>query len=409
MLSISRSRIPKSRLNLYLPCKVSSLIIRHNSTAPKIKPTPALVQRLRKETSCTIQKAIHALTQTANDYSAAIEWLQKDQSTSNQKTLQKLSGRVAGKGLIAISPLSDGKNFNRNGGEQVGNIGIPLRVGMVEVNCETDFVARSEVFEKLCRDLAWAIGFHYSPNSSSETFSYPQKEEKCIDIVNTQAFLGAPMLHEPASQVSPPSLTDAESDIQGAIAHTMSLVGEKITLRRAAVISAPPYPLTLSGFDSPAGNFIPTALSVGIYAHNSTAAVSSRGSSGTIGTAVLTRLRARNLGELALPKEGEDRHKEWKAEYRQLERALARQIVGFPTSGVRSIPGENDGSVAEAGVLPLYKQPFDTYMAIASRNPKYEKVQLDSVESALSGWANASGLDGSVEVIDYLKWSVGGD
>jgi elongation factor Ts len=399
--------------------QVISPIIRANSTsaaAGKVKPTPALVQQLRKETSCTIQKAIQALTESSNDYKQALVWLQNDKAASGQKALQKLAGRVAGNGLIAISPLSNGRIGG--GRQQVGNIGIPLRIGMVEVNCETDFVARSPVFEKLCRDLAWAIGFYADEGHSipsANAFSSPE-EQKYIRSVDIQSIMEAPMLCEPSSDVSPP--TETQSTIQGAIAQTIGLVGEKISLKRAAVISAPSFPLTLSSHShssqpTPLSDFIPTALSVGIYAHNSTTPKDVRSTSGTIAAAALVRLRAPNLKDLILSSTEKDgiatkgRNEEWIAEYRQLERALARQIVGYPTSGIK-INAESAANAGEGGPLPLYSQAFDTYAAIAARIPRYQHLPPENVETALKEWAIASGMQtGEVEVLDYLKWTVG--
>lgn len=403
--------VRRSTSLLYKPKCYNRIIItqttfsttRANSTssAGKVKPTPALVQKLRKETSCTIQKAIQALTETSNDYQQALSWLQDDKAASGQKALQKLAGRVAGNGLIAISPLSNGRIGN--GGGQVGNIGIPLRIGMVEVNCETDFVARSAVFEKLCRDLAWSIGFY-----ADEGAGVPPSGVKYIRSVDIQSIMDAPMLYEPPLDANPEStLPDAQANtIHGTIAQTIGLVGEKISFKRAAVISAAPFPLTLSSHSqpSPLTSFVPTALSVGLYTHNSTAPKDARSASGTIGAAVLVRLRASNLKDLALSSDG--RSNEWMSEYRQLERALARQIVGYPTSGVKA--SSENGDIGEDGPLPLYSQSFDTYAAIAARVPRYEGLSLENVEGALKGWSTTSGMQGGdVEVLDYLKWTVG--
>jgi elongation factor Ts len=403
----SRCHIPITSTQIISPTT------RANSTgaaAGKVKPTPVLVQQLRKETSCTIQKAIQALTESSNDYEQALVWLQSDKAAAGQKALQKLAGRVAGNGLIAISPLSNG----RIGGvmQQVGNIGIPLRIGMVEVNCETDFVARSAVFEKLCRDLAWAIGFYADEGHrlpSVNAFSSPegQKHVRSVDI---QSIMEAPMLCEPSS--SSPSTETQSNTVQGAIAQTIGLVGEKISLKRAAVISAPSFPLTLSSHSSQptsCPDFIATALSVGIYAHNSTTPKGTSSTSGTIAAAALVRLRAPNLKDLILSSTETSKggNEEWIAEYRQFERALARQIVGYPTLGIKS-SAESAADVGEGGPLPLYSQAFDTYAAIAARIPRYQKLPLENVESALKGWGIASGMqDGEVEVLDYLKWTVG--
>ncbi|CAG8724904.1 1209_t:CDS:2, partial [Acaulospora colombiana] len=239
-----------------------------------IKASPKLVQQLRKQTSCSISKAIQALSSTGNDYDKAIDWLQKDLEATGQKVVNKLSGRIAGNGLIGISPLSNG------GVDRVGNVGIPLRIGMVEVNCETDFVARSEVFEKLCRDLAWSIGFYAEDSASSRKYA------QNIDV---NSILEAPMLSEPAIEETNSSSSNSTS-ISGAITNAMTRVGEKITLRRAACISAQPLLLESK-----------LALSAGMYTHNSTTPKGARGMTGTVGGSILLQLRANNLRRLLLP------------------------------------------------------------------------------------------------------------
>ena len=385
----------RTRVNLHYACRISpsiannfTLSCRFYSTPPKAKPTPALVQQLRKQTSCSIQKAIQALSSTGNDYEKAVEWLAKDLALSGEKATTKLAGRTAGNGLVAISPLSNGA-----GTERIGNLGIPLRIGMVELNCETDFVARSEVFEKLARDLAWAVGFY----ADSESVSV-----KHFQRVDVDSIMDAPMLHEPtsASSTVANSVDEGSSitSIRSAIANTVTRVGEKIILKRAASVSSQPLPLQS-----------PTALSVGFYAHNTTAPQGSIGTSGTVAGAVLLQLRASNLRRLALPETDSGKvGAEWRADFRGLERALARQIVGFETSGVKA---DTTSVETGEGPMPLYSQEFHTYMPIASRNPRYGELPLDSVARALGTWGSASGMEGdsAVEVVDLLKWRVGED
>ena len=365
---------------------------RLNSTStPKTKPSPALVQQLRKQTSCSIQKAIQALSTTSNDYQKAVEWIQADLAQAGQKAANKLSSRTTSCGLIALSPLSNGSAV-----ERIGNVGIPLRVGVVEVGCETDFVARSSVFEKLCRDLAWSIGFYADEGGVGPSRQY-------IQPVDVQSILEAPMVSEPGglgeesaeSSARQFEATSPAISIQTAILNTITLVGERITLKRATSVTALPLPLESTN-----------ALSVGMYAHNSTAPKEARGFSGTIGGVALLGLKANNLRGLVLPESQSERGGEWRVEYRGLERALARQLVGFETDGLRAKDGQN-GPVDD-GPAPLYSQPFHTYGPLASRVSRYQNLNLETVGSALDAWGPASGMEqGSVEVLEYLKWKVG--
>jgi hypothetical protein len=235
------------------------------------------------------------------------------------------------------------------------------------------------------------------------------------------------MLSEPpnASGTSIQEL-DGKMSIRDAITNTISLVGEKITLKRAAYISAPPLPLPTSTSSSTTSS----ALSVGVYAHNSTipadVAKTVRGSSGTSAGAVLVELKGNQIiKDLAVSVPGQHTGKpELRNAYKALERALARQVVGYETGGIKtSIPSpsssvaenkemERDGVEGEGGPTPLYAQSFHTYAPLAARNTQYQNVSLENIESALKGWVDASGWKGtdeSVNVVGFLKWSIGED
>jgi hypothetical protein len=243
----------------------------------------------------------------------------------------------------------------------------------------------------LARDLAWAVGF-YAEDGVESTSS--------IRKMDVDSIMDAPMLHEPALDAASPSMEETAIDItiRSTIANTVTRVGEKIVLKRAATISSLPLPLESN-----------SALSVGMYAHNSTSPKGARGTTGTIAGAVLLKLRASNLRRLLLPEvEGDGTGTTWRADYRGLERALARQVVGFETAGVKA------GAFSAAGneqPMPLYAQEFHTYASLASRNPRYEGLPLDNVGRALGAWSPASGMEGegNVEVLDFLKWRIGED
>ncbi len=95
--------------------------------------TAADVKALRDSTGAGMMDCKKALQETGGDMEAAIDWLRK-------KGLSKAKGkadRAAAEGLIGISFSDDG------------------RAGaVVEVNAETDFVARNELFQQAVRDIA---------------------------------------------------------------------------------------------------------------------------------------------------------------------------------------------------------------------------------------------------------------
>ena len=95
-----------------------------------------LVKELREKTSAGMMDCKKALAETDGDITKAMEWLRQKGITSAEKK----QGRAATEGII--------DSYIHTG----GRIGV-----LVEVNCETDFVARREEFQNLARDIAMQI------------------------------------------------------------------------------------------------------------------------------------------------------------------------------------------------------------------------------------------------------------
>ncbi len=87
--------------------------------------TAALVKELRERTGAGMMECKKALVETAGDLDTAIEHLRK----SGLAQADKKAGRIAAEGKIALAVSADGK-----------------KAVMVEVNCETDFVAKDDNF-----------------------------------------------------------------------------------------------------------------------------------------------------------------------------------------------------------------------------------------------------------------------
>ncbi len=95
-----------------------------------------LVKDLRDKTGAGMMDCKKALTETNGDTGKAIEWLRQKGISSAEKK----AGRTAAEGAIG------------------SYIHTGARVGvLVEVNCETDFVARGEAFQELLRNVAMQI------------------------------------------------------------------------------------------------------------------------------------------------------------------------------------------------------------------------------------------------------------
>jgi len=94
------------------------------------------IKTLRERTGAGILDCKKALTESGGDLEKAVDWL-RAKGISNA---DKKASRAATEGLVATYIHAGGK------------IGV-----LVEVNCETDFVALNEAFKQLCRDLAMHI------------------------------------------------------------------------------------------------------------------------------------------------------------------------------------------------------------------------------------------------------------
>jgi elongation factor Ts len=93
--------------------------------------TAALVKDLREKSGAGMMDCKKALTATDGDLDAAIDWLRK----KGLSAAAKKSGRVAAEGLIGVASA-------------------PQLAAMVEVNAETDFVARNETFQEFVSAVA---------------------------------------------------------------------------------------------------------------------------------------------------------------------------------------------------------------------------------------------------------------
>ena len=93
--------------------------------------TATLVKDLREKTGAGMMDCKKALTETSGDLEGAIDWLRK----KGLAAAAKKSGRIAAEGLVGIASA-------------------PLKAAMVEINAETDFVARNEAFQAFVETVA---------------------------------------------------------------------------------------------------------------------------------------------------------------------------------------------------------------------------------------------------------------
>jgi elongation factor Ts len=140
--------------------------------------TAAMVKELRDKTSAGMMDCKAALAETAGDLEAAVDWLRK----KGLSKAAKKAGRVAAEGLIGVA-LGDKKGV------------------VVEVNSETDFVARNLQFQSLVKMIA-----------------------------DTALTTGPDVAKISAARAGNETVADA-------IASAIATIGENMTLRRAAQLA----------------------------------------------------------------------------------------------------------------------------------------------------------------------------
>lgn len=123
------------------------------------------VQKLREMTGAGMMDCKKALTETGGDFDKAIDYLR----TKGMQKVDKKAGRATDQGIIQayIHPGS--------------RLGV-----LVEINCETDFVARTETFLNFAKDVAMQIAAAKPVNVAREEIS-PAVIEHELEIYRAQA------------------------------------------------------------------------------------------------------------------------------------------------------------------------------------------------------------------------------
>ena len=123
--------------------------------------TASMVKELRETTGAGMMDAKKALTETDGDFEAAIDWLR----TKGLAKAAKKSSRVAAEGLVAVA-VKDGKGV------------------AVEVNSETDFVAKNSDFQEMVGSIAnAALGVSNTAELSNELIAGKSVSETITDNI----------------------------------------------------------------------------------------------------------------------------------------------------------------------------------------------------------------------------------
>lgn len=189
----------------------------------------ALVKELREKTGAGMMDCKQALLETGGDLEEAVTILRKH----GRAAAQKRAGRDANEGTVT-SYIHQG-----------GRLGV-----LVEVNCETDFVARTDRFQQFAHDVALNVAamhpIHVSSDDVPDAYKEREREiyaEQAMDKPEqTRAKIVEGRLAKHLSEIcllDQPFFRDATEKRQRTMeelrAEASSELGENITIRRFTV------------------------------------------------------------------------------------------------------------------------------------------------------------------------------
>jgi len=185
--------------------------------------TPQMVKELREKTGAGMMDCKKALTETKGDMEAGIDYLRKKGLASAQKK----SARIASEGMIG--------HYIHTGDK----LGV-----LVEVNCETDFAARSDDFRSLVKDIAMHI-CALSPAYVRREAVPADVLEREKEIARAQVPAGKPQniidkivegklvnFYQASCLYDQPFVKDDKQTVEQAINGLIAKIGENVRVRR---------------------------------------------------------------------------------------------------------------------------------------------------------------------------------
>ena len=188
--------------------------------------TAKMVQELREKTSAGMMDCKKALAETGGDFAKAEELLRK----KGLARAQNKAGRVAAEGAVG--------SYIHLGGK----IGV-----LVEVNCETDFVARTDAFQQLVKDISMQI--------AAANPTWVSREEVPADVLAKEVEIAKEQVrdgkkpeailekiaqgkiekfYEQFCLVDQPFVKDDKKKVSDMLTEAIAKIGENIRIRRFA-------------------------------------------------------------------------------------------------------------------------------------------------------------------------------
>jgi len=191
-----------------------------------VEITASVVKTLRDKTNAGMMDCKEALQASDGDFDKAIEYLRK----KGMSAATKRSSRAAKEGVVASYIHMEGK------------IGV-----MVEVNCETDFVAKTEAFRTMARDIAMHIAalnptYVKSDDVPEDVLARERaiyrdqalaegKPEKIIDKISEGKLR---KFYEEVCLLNQKFVKDTDITIEALVKNTIANTGENIIVKRFA-------------------------------------------------------------------------------------------------------------------------------------------------------------------------------
>ena len=184
--------------------------------------TAQAVGQLRERTGAGMMECKRALVETNGDLDAAAELMRKQ----GLAKADKKASRVAAEGVIATAVSADGKSSV-----------------MVEVNCETDFVARTDEFRSfvkdLCLQIAAASPLYVSRDQAPEAELAKEREIAAAQVVGKPPAAVQKIVegkiekyYSTVCLLDQPFVKQAEKTVKEILTEKIAKTGENIQVRR---------------------------------------------------------------------------------------------------------------------------------------------------------------------------------
>jgi elongation factor Ts len=182
----------------------------------------ALVKELRDKTGAGIMDCKRALEEAQGDVGRAAEILRQQ----GMAKAEKKAGRMARQGIIDA--------YIHSGG----------RIGaLVELNCETDFVARTPDFQALAREIAMQVAAMNPQYVSVDDIPADERERLIAEHGDEKRFVEERVL------LAQPYIRDQRRSIEQLVKDAIGKLGENIVVRRVAR-----FEVGATSVDEPAGD-----------------------------------------------------------------------------------------------------------------------------------------------------------